>query len=67
MTDKYFYNGKIINILERIPKILKEVSSIKHVVIVNYPGEKYLHNIYKFKKVKILKWNELSHQDSEKI
>ena len=67
VTDKYFYNGKIINILERIPKILKEVSSIKHVVIVNYPGEKYLHNIYKFKKVKILKWNELYHQDSEKI
>ncbi|MDB4081334.1 acetoacetate--CoA ligase [Candidatus Pelagibacter sp.] len=67
VVDKYFYNGKTINILERIPKILKEISSIKHVVIVNYPGERYLRSKYKFKKVKILKWSELNHQESEKI
>ena len=67
VTDKYFYNGKTINILERIPQILKQINSIKHVVIVNYPGEKYLQNKYKSKKVKILKWNELSQQESKKI
>jgi len=36
--DKYFYNGKKINILERLPEILKEVSSIEKVVVVTYPG-----------------------------
>ncbi|MDA7444120.1 acetoacetate--CoA ligase, partial [Candidatus Pelagibacter ubique] len=67
VVDKYFYNGKIINILERIPLILKEIPSIKYVVIVNYPGEKYLNNKYSYKKVKVLKWNELMKQESEKI
>ena len=51
-TDKYFYNGKIINILERVPQILKEIPSIKYVVVVNYPGEKYLYNKHNLKKLK---------------
>ena len=67
VVDKYFYNGKIINVLERIPQILKEIPSIKHVAIVNYPGEKYLHNKYKFKEVKIVKWSELMKQEPKKI
>ncbi|MDA9972913.1 acetoacetate--CoA ligase [Candidatus Pelagibacter ubique] len=67
VVDKYFYNGKIINILERIPLILKEIPSIEHVVIANYPGEKYLKNKYSYKKVKVLKWNELMKKESEKI
>ena len=32
VVDKYFYNGKIINILERVPLILKEIPSIKYVL-----------------------------------
>ena len=36
--DKYFYNGKKINILERLPEILNQIPSIKKVVIVPYPG-----------------------------
>jgi acetoacetyl-CoA synthetase len=67
VVDRYFYNGKIINVLERIPQILKEIPSIKHVVIVNYPGEKYLKNEFKSKKTKILKWSELIKLKSEKI
>jgi len=67
VVDKYFYNGKTINVLERIPQILKEIPSIKNVVIVNYPGEKYLYNKYTSKKVNVLKWNELTTQESEKI
>ncbi|MDC1483165.1 acetoacetate--CoA ligase [Pelagibacteraceae bacterium] len=67
VVDKYFYNGKIINTLERVPLILKEISSIKHVVIVNYPGEKYLENKYSYKKAKVLKWSELMKQESEEI
>ena len=66
VVDKFFYNGKIINILERIPLILKEIPSIEYVVIANYPGEKYLKNKYTYKKVKVLKWNELMKKESEK-
>ena len=43
--DKYFYNGKKINILERLPEILKEVSSIEKVVVVTYPGTEAESNI----------------------
>jgi acetoacetyl-CoA synthetase len=67
VVDKYYYNGKVINILERIPQILKEIPSIKHVVVVNYPGEKYLQNKYKSTKVKILKWSKLIEIESQKI
>jgi acetoacetyl-CoA synthetase len=67
VVDRYFYNGKIINVLERVTRILKEIPSIKHVVVVNYPGEKYLHNKHTFKKVKAVKWNELTKQDPERI
>jgi len=67
VVDKYFYNGKIINVLERVPQILKEIPSIKCVVIVNYPGEKYLHNKYTSKKIKIFKWIELIKRKPEKI
>jgi acetoacetyl-CoA synthetase len=67
VVDKYFYNGKVINVLENLPIILKEIHSIKYVVIVNYPGEKYLKKNYTSKKSKILKWSELMKQESEEI
>jgi acetoacetyl-CoA synthetase len=66
VVDRYFYNGKTINVLGRVPEIIKKVTSIKYVVIVNYPGEKYLQNKYKSKKVKIFKWSELSQQEYKK-
>ena len=58
ITDQYFYNGKRINILERLPNILKAIPSIKNVVVVNYPGERNIIN-KKIKKIKILKWIDL--------
>ncbi len=67
IVDKYFYNGKTINVLDRVPEILKEIPSIKHVVVVNYPGEKYLYKKYTTKKIKVVKWVELSKQEPEKI
>ena len=48
ITDRYYYNGKEINILERLPLILDKIKSIKTVLVVNYPGKKYL----KQKKIK---------------
>mgnify|MGYP001244883329 CR=1 FL=1 len=36
--DIYFYNGKKIDILERLKEIIKNVPSINKVVVVPYPG-----------------------------
>jgi len=45
--DYYNYNGKKINILEKIPKILKKIKSIKKVVI--FPYKNNLKNKINFK------------------
>ena len=42
ITDQYFYNGKQINIIDRLPEILKAIPSIKNVVVTNYPGKSYI-------------------------
>ena len=54
--DKYFYNGKEINILERLPKILNKVKSISKIVIVPYPGQKAKQK--KNLKIETYYWNE---------
>jgi len=59
ISDQYFYNGKKINILERLQEILKAIPSIKNVVIVNYPNEGFVKNNQRLKKIKIFKWIEL--------
>ena len=41
VTNNYFYNGKKINIINRVPQILRNIPSIKHVIISNYPGQKF--------------------------
>ena len=56
LTDRYYYNGKEINILERLPFILKKIKSIKTVLIVNYPGKKYL----KQKKIRGISFHSLN-------
>jgi len=55
--EKYFYNGKKINILDRLPKILDKVPSINKVVVVPYPGEK-IKKIINLK-IKTFIWNDL--------
>ena len=67
ITDQYFYNGKKIDILNRLPEILKLIPSIKSVVISNYPGKKFIKNKYKFKKINLFKWNELMQTNAGKI
>ena len=66
ITDQYFYNGKKINVLERLPEILKSIPSIKNVIIVNYPGKNYLNN-KKFIKIKFYRWTELMKINSKNI
>ena len=58
VTDQYFYNGKKINVLKRLPKILKAIPSIKNVVVINYPGQNYI-GINKLPKINIYKWKKL--------
>ncbi len=58
ITDKYYYNGKEINIIERLPKILKKIKSIKSVLILNYPGKK-LKKFNKIKNIKIYNFTEI--------
>ncbi len=58
ITDKYYYNGKEINIIERLPKILKKIKSIKSVLILNYPGKKF-RKLKKIKNIKIYYFTEI--------
>ena len=51
ISDRYYYNGKEINIIERLPQILKKIKSINKVIIINYPGKEYL----KYKRIKGVK------------
>tara|TARA_B100000029_G_scaffold514408_1_gene617097 strand:- start:1349 stop:3307 length:1959 start_codon:yes stop_codon:yes gene_type:complete len=55
--DKYFYNGKKINIIERLPEILKKIPSINKVVLVTYPGTQTEKN--KNADIEILHWSKL--------
>ncbi len=61
--DKYFYNGKKINILERLPEILNQIPSIKKVVVVPYPGTEVEKK--NETKIEIYSWNELTNLKSK--
>ncbi len=66
ITDKYYYNGKEINIIERLPKILKKIKSIKSILILNYPGKK-IKKIKKIKNIKIYYFNDIKNHEISKI
>ena len=65
ITDKYFYNGKEINILDRLPKILNKIKSIKSVLILNYPGKK-IKKIKKNKNIKFFYYKEIKKLQPDK-
>ncbi len=66
ITDRYYYNGKEINILERLPAILKKIKSIRNVLIISYPGKKNL-KYKKIKGVKIFNYNNLKIKKEKKF
>ncbi len=66
ICDRYFYNGKEINIINRLPLILSKIKSIKTVVIISYPGKSLLKS-HKYKKVKFVNWNHIMKMNSKKI
>ena len=49
LCDRYYYNGKEINVVDRLHLILKKIKSIKNIIIINYPGKKNI----KSKKIKM--------------
>ncbi len=61
ITDRYYYNGKEINVLKRLPAILKKIKSIKCVLIINYPGKKSLKQ-NKIKGIKIFYYNKIKYE-----
>ena len=67
ISSEYFYNGKKIYLLDRLPEIIKNIPSIKHVVICNYPGQKNKKKNLKLKKTKVFYWSEIMKYKSSKI
>ena len=66
ICDRYFYNGKEINVIERLPLILNKIKSIKNVIIISYPGKSLLKS-KKIKKIKSISWNFIMKANQKKI
>jgi len=66
VADRYYYNGKEINIIQRLNEILKKIKSIKTVIIVNYPGKKLL-NYKKVKKIKFINLRNIKKLNTKEI
>jgi len=66
ICDRYFYNGKEINVIERLPLILKKIKSIKNVIVINYPGKPLL-KLKKLKNIKYINWNFIMQINEKKI
>ena len=66
ICDRYFYNGKEINVIERLPLILNRIKSIKNVIIINYPGKSLL-KLNTIKNAKFTNWNSIMKLNSKRI
>ena len=67
IADKYFYNGKVIDVLSRAEEILNKIPSIEHLVIISYPGDNKLNKIPKIKNIKNQIWNDIFINQDSKI
>ncbi len=66
LTDRYYYNGKEINVINRLPSILNKIKSIKNVIVLNYPGKKFL-KCKKIRGINIIQKSALSKYKPLKI
>ena len=62
VTNEYFYNGKRIDVINRVSEILRKIPSIKHVIISKYPGQLKIKNIPEYKNVKSHAWEKIIEQ-----
>ncbi|MDB3946559.1 acetoacetate--CoA ligase [Candidatus Pelagibacter sp.] len=67
VTNEYFYNGKRINVLERIPEIIKKIPTVKHVVISNYPGQTEIKKLPRYKNIKSYYWKNIIKQKNTEL
>ena len=67
ITDKYYYNGKKIVVLNRVGEILNKIPSIKYLVIINYPNSKKNNKKINNKKVKVINWTDIRNKSDKKI
>ncbi|MDP6440545.1 MAG: acetoacetate--CoA ligase [Pelagibacteraceae bacterium] len=63
IVDKYFYNGKEIEVLSRSKEILENIPSIEYLIIVPYPGSDISKEKFNFKQVNVLKWKNIFDHD----
>ena len=63
IVDKYFYNGKKIEVLSRSKEILKNIPSIEHLIIVPYPGSDISKEKLNFKQINVLEWKNILNYD----
>jgi len=66
IADKYYYNGKEIDILSRANEILNNIPSIQHLVIVPYPGTEISKKKINIKNTKITKWKDVISSNNDK-
>ena len=55
--DKYYYNGKKINIIDRLNEIIENIPSITKVVIIPYPGTET--ELKSNVKIEVIEWNDI--------
>ena len=66
LCDRYYYNGKEINVVDRLHLILKKIKSIKNIIIINYPGKKNI-KYKKNKNVNFEFWKNIKKLKSKKV
>tara|TARA_Y100000590_G_scaffold388944_1_gene463657 strand:+ start:247 stop:2202 length:1956 start_codon:yes stop_codon:yes gene_type:complete len=66
ISDRYYYNGNEINVINRLDEITKKIKSIKIVLVVSYPGKNYL-KFKKRRKLKYYTWNNIKKTKASKI
>jgi len=63
IVDRYFYNGKEIEVLSRSKEILKNIPSIEYLIIVPYPGSDISKEKLNFKQINVLEWKNILNYD----
>ncbi len=66
LCDRYYYNGKEINVVDRLHLILKKIKSIKNIIIINYPGKKNIKS-KKNKNVNFEFWKNIKKLKPKKV
>ena len=66
IADKYYYNGRRIDVLSRAQEILNNIPSIGQLVIVTYPGSKTNKKNLNIKNTNILKWKDIFDENYDK-